>query len=193
MTERSSLGADYFDGIFAEDDDPWDLASSAYEAGKFAETLRALDDGRYARGLEVGCAHGVLTAKLAPLCDELLAIDISAEAIARARGRVGDVKSVALRCMAFPQEAPSDRFDLVLLSEVVYYWGSDDLARAGLWLQRHVVSGGRVLLVHYTGETDYPQTGDGAVEQLAQILAGWFDVRAAVRHDRYRLDLWTRR
>lgn len=87
---RSSLDAQYFDDIFGSDDDPWDLASSAYEAAKFAHTHDVLPDRRYARALEIGCAHGVLTGYLAPLCDSLLAVDISAKALAQARARLGD-------------------------------------------------------------------------------------------------------
>ena len=68
MTDRS-LDAHYFEGIFAGDDDPWSLASSAYEAAKFAHTIGVLDDRRYASALEIGCAHGVLTERLAPLCE----------------------------------------------------------------------------------------------------------------------------
>ncbi len=84
---RDSLDARYFDDIFAGDDDPWSLADSAYEAAKFDRTFAALDDRHYARALEVGCAHGVLTRRLALLCDDLLSIDISARAVDLARAR----------------------------------------------------------------------------------------------------------
>ncbi|WP_395395925.1 SAM-dependent methyltransferase (plasmid) [Novosphingobium sp. BL-8A] len=191
---RSSLDAQYFDDIFGSDDDPWDLASSAYEAAKFAHTHDVLADRRYARALEIGCAHGVLTGYLAPLCDSLLAVDISAKALAQARARLGDQPGVRLARMAFPQEAPEAKdFDLVVLSEVTYYWDLADLDRAGKWLRDHVVRGGRIILVHYTAQTDYPQSGDAAVETLWFDMAQKFDVELAERRDTYRLDLWTRR
>jgi SAM-dependent methyltransferase len=188
----SSLDAAYFDAIFAGDDDPWDLASSAYEAEKFTRTHDVLADRRYARALEVGCAHAVLTRRLAVLCDALLAVDISTGALVRARDRVGDCPGVSLQHMAFPREAPGESFDLVVLSEVAYYWSLGDLDRAADWLRDHVAPDGRIILVHFTGETDYPQSGDDAVAALWAQLGDAFDEELAERHERYRLDLWRR-
>lgn len=194
MTSRSSLGAAYFDDIFAENDDPWDLASSDYEAAKFKVTHDALADRRYARALEIGCAHGVLTEMLVGLCDTMLAVDISAKALAKARDRIGDRPGVELARLAFPKEVPEGApFDLVILSEVAYYWGVVDLDRASEWLRANVAPDGRIILIHYTGETDYPHTGDEAVETLWMDLENDFAVEKADRHERYRLDLWRRR
>jgi predicted TPR repeat methyltransferase len=193
MTSGSSLDAAYFEGIFASDDDPWGLASSDYEAAKFEATHDALADRRYARALEIGCAHGVLTANLVGLCDTLLAVDISSKALAKARDRVGDRAGVELAQMAFPKETPEGPpFDLVILSEVAYYWGVVDLDRASEWLRGGVATDGRIILVHYIGETDYPHSGDEAVETLWNDLQGDFVVEKAERHERYRLDLWRR-
>jgi SAM-dependent methyltransferase len=193
MSSRGSLDAAYFDGIFSADDDPWNLATSEYEAAKFEVTHDALSDRRYANALEVGCAHGVLTERLSDLCDSLLAVDISSTALAKARSRVGDQPGVSLAQMAFPKQVPDETgFDLVVLSEVAYYWGVVDLDRAAEWLRQGLVAGGRIILVHYTGETDYPQTGDEAVEVLWNKLEGEFVQLRSERHDRYRLDLWTR-
>lgn len=190
----TSLQAGYFEQIFAHDDDPWSLASSAYEAAKFARTIAALDDRRYATALEIGCAHGVLTQRLAPLCDDLLAIDIAANAIAQARNRCRALPQVRFDRSAFPREAPVvPPLDLVLMSEVVYYWSDADVIAASAWLRTHVAPGGRLLLVHWTRATDYPQTGDGAVTKLHAALGYAIAVEHAERTDSYRLDLWTRR
>ena len=194
MTSRPSLEAAYFDDIFESDNDPWDLATSPYEAAKFQVTHDVLADQRYAHALEVGCAHGILTEKLAGLCDRLLAIDISSKALAKARSRVGARPGVSLEWMAFPRETPEGPpFDLVILSEVAYYWGVVDLDRASEWLRDGVAPGGRVILVHYTGETDYPQGGDEAVDTLWAVLETTFEQMRHDRHDGYRLDLWRRR
>lgn len=193
MSGARSLGADYFEGIFAADADPWDLATSEYERRKFDRTIEALADRRYASGLEIGCAHGVLTSRLHPLCDQLLAIDISQTALARAQQRVGPKSGIEWARMGFPAESPAGLFDLCVVSEVAYYWGAADLSRAAHWLADHLVPGGRVVLVHYTGETDYPCTADEAVRALEQGTSGQFLPCLAERHERYRLDLWERR
>lgn len=194
MPADKSLDADYFDGVFAGSDDPWSLASSDYEAAKFARTVQVLENRRYSSALEIGCAHGVLTEKLAPLCNDLLAIDIAAAAIDAARKRCAALPHVHFERIAFPRETPAVApLRLAVLSEVAYYWSDDDLASAGAWLQENVATDGRILLVHFTGETDYPQTGDGATLKLRATLGDIVAVEHAERADRYRLDLWMRR
>lgn len=127
MAERS-LPAAYFEGIFAGDADPWGLASSPYEAAKFDRTIAALSARRAAFALEVGCAGGVLTERLSAVCDRLLAIDVSPTALERARRRLSGRRNVRFEAAAFPRDCPVlDGLDLVVLSEVAYYWSVADL------------------------------------------------------------------
>lgn len=193
MRPETSLDAAYFEGIFAGDDDPWHLASSGYEAAKFDATIAAIADRRYRRAIEVGCAQGILTERLAPLCEDLLAVDISATALARARERCRDLPSVRFARRTVPREVAPGPFDLILLSEVVYYWDNRDLRLAADWLHASALPGGRLLLVHWTGETDYPQSGDDAVAALRAGLGAAIDIKRADRTADYRLDLWRRR
>ena len=193
MAERS-LPAAYFEGIFAGDADPWDLATSPYEAAKFDRTIAALSARRAAFALEVGCAGGVLTERLTAVCDRLLAIDVSPTALERARQRLSGRRNIRFAAAVFPRDCPVlDRLDLVVLSEVAYYWSDADLDLAAQRIADGLVEGGRVLLVHWTGETDYPQTADDAVERLWLGLSDLMQVDLAERHPNYRLDLWSRR
>jgi SAM-dependent methyltransferase len=121
-----------------------------------------------------------------------LAVDVSDTALEAARSRCAALANVELRRMALPAEAPEGFFDLIVLSEVVYYWDDGDIARVGELLRAKLRAGGRVLLVHWTGETDYPQTADAAVERLAQAVGSDFSVAIADRTGDYRLDLWRR-
>jgi SAM-dependent methyltransferase len=188
----ASLPADYFESMFRGTEDPWDLESSAYERGKYAHTVQALRGRAYRQAFEVGCAKGVLTAGLAPHCGALLAIDVSATALKAARARCAPLDQVSFANMVFPQQAPSRAFDLVVLSEVVYYWDDRDIGRAATWIASQVDTGGDILLAHWTGETDYPQGGDEAVEKLHGFLNGRIEVVTAERTAQYRLDLWRR-
>jgi len=189
MRPDHSLDARYFDDVFASTDDPWSLAFSGYEAAKFETSIAAIDDRRYSACLEIGCAHGVFTHRLAQLCDTVTAVDISQRAVDLARVRNAASSNVLVERLAFPADVPAGRFDLIVLSEVVYYWSDDDIARAAEAI-RHVADPGcRLLLVHWTGETDYPQTGDAAVTKLDAAL-GSVIVKRADRHAEFRLDLW---
>jgi len=192
MRPDHSLDARYFDDVFTGDDDPWSLASSPYEAAKFDATIAAIDNRRYRSALEIGCAHGVLTARLAPLCDTLTSIDISLRAVQLARSRCAALPNVTITRCSFPAETPDGAFDLVMLSEVVYYWNDADIERAAAAIRASATPDCRIMLVHWTGDTDYPQTGDAAVTKLRDRLGG-LAVERAERTDAYRLDLWSLR
>ena len=86
-----------FERMYREDEDPWGFGTSAYEAAKYDRTIAALGDRRFHRALELGCSIGVLTARLAERCDELIALDTSATAVERARERVGARRGPACR------------------------------------------------------------------------------------------------
>ena len=159
--EGGSVPAAYFDRLYTQTRDPWQFETSEYEAGKYRNTLAALPLNRYENALEVGCSIGVLTADLAPRCGALLSLDVSDKAIAVARERCALLPQVRFARMQFPQEAPDGRFDLVLLSEVCYYWQHTELAVAASLLAAQQPAGGHLVLVHHTPAVpDYPLTGD---------------------------------
>ena len=188
----STLGARYFEDMFRGTSDPWNLESSPYELAKYDASIAALDGRSYRNAFEVGCAKGVLTSKLAPRCAALLSIDVSETALAAARARIAHCDHVAFEQTAFPARTPTGRFDLVVWSEVAYYWDDADLERAAAWLKSDLDRGGDLLLVHFTGETDYPLTGDEAAELFIARMQG---IAKLVRHDRhhdFRLDVLTR-
>lgn len=193
MRREHSIEPEYFEALYREKSDPWSFASSPYEAAKYDRTLAALPAERLGSLLEVGCANGVLTARLGKRCEALLAVDVSDTALEAARRRCADQPHIRIEKRQLPQEQPQGCFDLVLLSEVLYYWDSEDLARIAAWLVRATGSGGHILLVHWIGETDYPKSGDDAVTTLRDLLGDAVEEQLAERHNRYRLDLWLRR
>jgi len=192
VRHQRSLDPGYFESLYRENPDPWGFERLPYEQAKYDDTLAALEGRRFGRVLEVGCSIGVLTARLAPLADELVAVDVSDTALARARTRCGAFENVRFERLRMPAEAPQGTFDLILLSEVIYYWDSADLAAAAAYLRDAVRPEGWLLMVHFIGETDYPKSGDDAVQELCAHLRGRFVCRTALRRARYRLDLWAR-
>ena len=186
---RASLPASYFDDLYARDADPWSFETSDYERAKYQETIDALDRAPYARGLEVGCSIGVLTQRLAPLCVELVATDVAEAALARARERLRGAVGVRLLNAALPDALPAGPFDLIVLSEVLYYLDQDGIGRAAAACWDRLAAGGEILMVHWLGETpDYPLTGDEAAEGFIQALAGRLTTTLTLRRERYRLD-----
>lgn len=189
---ESSLPAAYFAALYQADADPWRFASSDYERRKYAATLAALPRQAYRRGFEVGCSIGVLTSQLARRCDHLLAVDVADQALAQARARCAGQPGVRLERMEVPSQLPDSSFDLLLLSEVVYYWSVGDLERMAAFAGRAVEPGGDIVLVHWTGGTDYPLTGDEAAQRFIAATAWATRILHQDRTELYRIDVLQR-
>lgn len=189
-TPTGSIAPGYFEALYAAEADPWDYATSDYEAEKYAATLAALPAGRFANALEIGCSIGVLTELLAPRCDALTAVDVAPAALARARARLARLDHVRVQRAVVPDETPEGPFSLVVLSEVGYYLARPDLTALRSRLAAAVVPGGALVLVHYTGETDYPLSA-ADVHDAFLSDAAWRPVCGA-DGERYRLDVATR-
>jgi SAM-dependent methyltransferase len=114
-----------FEAIF-EQDDPWGFESLWYEARKRDLLMAVLPEARYARALEAGCATGMLTERLAARCDALLAVDFAARAVARTRARLAAHAHVEARLARLPADWPAGSFDLIVLSELGYYFAPQD-------------------------------------------------------------------
>ena len=126
---RPTLRPEYFDTLYTADPDPWKFATSPYERGKYTLTLNAMPKPRYRSALEVGCSIGVLTRSLASRCGTVVAIDAAQTPLAEARRRCADLPSVRFEQMFVPEQWPDGDFELILLSEVVYYLSREDVGR----------------------------------------------------------------
>jgi len=191
-TKRDSLAPDYFESLYADDPDPWRFASSAYERNKYETTLAALSGRHFRSAFEVGCSVGILTRQLAQVCQSLLAIDVAERALEQARATCESINNVRFARMHIPREWPDDDFDLIVLSEVLYYFCLDDISRIAQNTIASLVPRGVVLLVHWTGATNYPCQGDQAVECYLAACGQSFSPLFIRREPKYRLDLLIR-
>lgn len=184
-----TLPASYFDERYSANADPWQFETSSYEKAKYEATLDALPRQRYARALEVGCSIGVLTTALARRCDVLVSLDLAERALAQARQRCRDLAHVRFELAQVPGQWPYGAFDLILLSEVVYYLDADDVARLVARVRGCLSQGGTVVLVHWTGQTHYPLTGDEAAERFIEGAKSFLRIEGQSRAAEYRLDV----
>jgi Nodulation protein S (NodS) len=126
-TQRS-----YFDEMYASDSDPWGFETSAYEQRKYSLTLTTLPNSRCQSAFEPGCSIGVLTEMLAGRCDQLLASDVVDVALEKAFHRHRNKPHVTVESLAIPEAWPEAQFDLIVLSEIAYYFSESDLDRVGI-------------------------------------------------------------
>jgi cyclopropane fatty-acyl-phospholipid synthase-like methyltransferase len=190
---RQTLRPEYFDAIYTADPDPWKFAASLYERGKYTLTLNAMPKPRYRSALEVGCSIGVLTRLLASRCDAVVAIDAAQTPLVEARRRCADLPGVRFEQMFVPDEWPDGEFDLILLSEVVYYLSRENVGRLAARVTRSLAKAGAVILVHWMGETNYPLSGDEAAALFIKHVGSSCVVERADRYRQFRLDVLSRR
>ena len=190
MTEAPSERRARFDQLFAENPDPWDIDTSDYERGKRKAVLAALGKRRFARMLEVGCAGGALTERLAELASSIVALDVSTKAIDLAARRLPRCDSVEFVVAEVPDYWPAGQFDAVILSEVLYFLSVGEIRQVSQLAHESVTGNGLCLLINWIGQNDLPVDGDTAVK-LFLDAAPW-QVAKARREEFYRLDLLER-
>jgi len=163
-----TLGPGYFDAMYAAATDPWGLRTRWYEARKYAISTAMLPRRRYRDAFEPGCSVGVLTGMLAPLCDRLLSCDMAPAAVKAAAEHTARFGNVTVEQRAIPGDWPPGRFDLIVLSEFLYYFAGGDLDHVLDLAVAALGPAGSLLAVHWRHPVaDYPRSGDEVHAALA--------------------------
>ncbi len=170
-----TLPPGYFDRMYSASSDPWGFTTRWYEQRKYALSLASLPRRRYRRVFEPGCSIGVLTALLAERADHVDACDIVPAALERTRERMRacaaqDRVNVIRWDLRDPW--PDHRYDLVVVSEVLYYLEADEAEAFMRRVSEHLDEDGHVLVCHWRPVVpEYPLTGDKA-QQIARSTTG---------------------
>lgn len=176
--QAGSLGREFFDDFYRGRADPWGFETRWYEERKRAVLMAALPRPRFRHALELGCSTGVLTADIAARSDRTTGVDVTDAALDAARERLGD--AVELLRLDTPDEWPTGRFDLVVLSEVLYYYDRHDLDRALDRVVGSLTADGVVVACHWRHEVpEYPLGGD----QVHATLRARPELGVLVRHE----------
>ncbi|SEE88695.1 Nodulation protein S (NodS) [Rhodococcus jostii] len=184
----------YFETMYAESADPWGFGERWYEHRKYAITLAALPRPHYRRAFEPGCSIGVLTAQLAARCDRVVATDVVPGALESSRHRLeqdGVADRVELGRASLLDPWPPGTFDLVVLSEVLYYLTPGDLVATLGRAVDALEEGGTLVAVHWQHPVpEYPQTGRAVHEAVA--ATDGLDRAGSYRDKDFHLDVYTR-
>ncbi|WP_066742342.1 class I SAM-dependent methyltransferase [Cupriavidus sp. D384] len=179
-----------FDAIL-EQDDPWGFASLWYEARKRDLLMAALPEPHYAHALEAGCATGLLTERLAARCDALLAVDLAPRAIERTRARVARLAHVEARVARLPDAWPAGRFDLIVLSELGYYFDRAAWLQTVAYAAEALAPAGTIVACHWL--RPFPERRQ-STRHLHAAIARQHGLHRHVRHlePDFLLDAWSR-
>jgi len=185
----------HFEALYAADEDPWDVRAAWYEQRKRALLLASLGKARYRSVFEPGCGNGEMSAELAARCDQLLACDGAASAVAAARRRLhGTADAVRIEQRSLPAQWPdadAERFDLIVISELAYYFDGAVLEDLLTRAQALLDAGGELVMCHYLHDFDDRVTSTATAHALADMLRGM----ARVVHHRdqdFLLEIWQR-
>lgn len=188
----------FWDDIF-RDVDPWNYASP-YEQEKYDRQLDLLPE---APGLvlELACAEGRFTERLAPRVGQLIATDIASKAVERARARCSALGNVEVRQLDLIADPLPEGLDLIVCSEVLYFLkGTDQLAEVAARFAAALKPGGRILAAHaFVLQEDKTRTGFDwpnpfGVETIAQVIGATpgLVLERSLATELYRIDRFMR-
>jgi protein-L-isoaspartate O-methyltransferase len=136
----------------------------------------------------------VLTAALAERCDEVQAIDIAPSAVTAARARCANFPGVTIHCADIAARSPRGPFDLIVFSELGYYFEAARLRRIAESLSAALGGGGEFIAVHWLGASeDHLLHGDRVHAILGDALGQSCSWIQGARHPGFRLDTWRRK
>ena len=193
MTGPDTTSAAFFEAMYAgaTNNDPWQFATSAYEQERYGAVMRALEGRRYRRAFEPGCSVGVLTERLAAICDGVEACDLSATAVAAAQRRCGHLPGVSVRCEGFEGSGRGwQTFDLLVLCEIGYYFTAEAWRGMVETMVREIRPRTVVLGCHWLGSSkDHLQGGEAVQAAMEHTL-----LRRTLRerHEGFLLESWVR-
>jgi chemotaxis methyl-accepting protein methylase len=106
-----------------------------------------------------------------------------------ARERLSGQRHVRVERRTLPEEMPEGQFDLIVASEVLYYFPGEEMLGVLRGFERELAPGGALLAVHWRRETKtYPLQGDQVHELLAQNTR--LQNEETIIEPDYRLDLF---
>jgi glycosyltransferase involved in cell wall biosynthesis/peptidoglycan/xylan/chitin deacetylase (PgdA/CDA1 family) len=177
--------------------DPWTY-DSEYETRKYAQTLSLLEGGPVRKALELGCAEGIFTRRLAPRVGQLVAADISDRALERARERCRAEPNVDFQQIDFFDDAIPGGMDVIVCSEVLYFCGNRwQLKKVAEKIVAALAPRGRLLTAHALLLADDPsRTGFdwdqpfGATTIGEAFQAAGLTLEKSIHTELYRVDLF---
>ena len=199
----------YFDALYSDNTDPWHYQTRWYEKRKRDICLAVLPQAQYNNAIELGCGNGVFSELLGSRCQKLISIDGNNQAIQLAKQRLvgsphivliqGVIPNVLLN-LKFVDDAPTNKlaFDLIVISEILYYLSPDDIDTVITWIKQNLAIGGTLLCCHWRYSIDgFAMTGELVHQRLQQAFNSTnkanqqaFNHQSKVVDTDFLLDIW---
>lgn len=220
VSQYDSYSETYFDALYNDNTDPWQYQTRWYEKRKRDMCLAILPQSQYNNAIELGCGNGVFSELLARRCQALVSIDGNHQAVQLAKERLTELPHVKViqgiipnRLLtlkgtiieAYPLSDGTSTnkipFDLIVISEILYYLLPNDIDTVIAWTQQNLAIGGTLLCCHWryaiggftmTGETVHQRLNDAfnlANNEKHQVA---FNHQSQMVDSDFLLDVWQR-
>ncbi len=186
VSQYDSYSESYFDTLYNDNADPWQYQTRWYEKRKRDMCLAILPQSQYDNAIELGCGNGVLSELLAHRCQALLSIDGNHQAVQLAKERLAELphtkviqgvipdrlltlKNAVIEAYPLLNGTPNMQapFDLIVISEILYYLSPDDIDTVIAWTQQNLAIGGTLLFCHWRYAIDgFAMTGETVHQRL---------------------------
>lgn len=180
-----SADLDHLNDLYAETDDPWRFRTSGYEDAKFRATVAALPRPHYDHALEIGCGNGELARRVSLRCGDYTGLDAIERPLAAARLAVPRGRFVKAY---LPCPLPSGGYDLILLSEILYFLQADDIRWLAATIDLHWPAAD-VVAVTWRGPSGNALEGEAALGHFAAATLRSQD-KPKTADPGYRIDLF---
>ena len=218
--QSSAYSESYFDALYNDNTDPWQYQTRWYEKRKRDICLAILPQSEYNNTIELGCGNGVLSELLAQRCQALVSIDGNQRAVQLAKERLAELSHVKVIQGVVPNRLLNLReaiieasplsndtptiepaFDLIVISEILYYLSPNDIDTVIAWTQQNLAIGGTLLCCHWRYAIDgFAMTGETVHQRLHHAFNFAnnekhhvaFNHQSQVIDDDFLLDIWQR-
>ena len=219
-SQYESYSESYFDTLYRGNTDPWQYQTRWYEKRKRDMCLAVLPQSQYKHGIELGCGNGVLSELLARRCQALVSLDGNHQAVQLAKARLAELSHVKviqgvipvklftlkaglLEAYSLARDTPvmAAPFDLIVISEILYYLSPTDIDIVIAWIQQNLAIGGTLLCCHWRYAIEgFAMTGETVHKRLhhafnlmandKQQIA--FNHQSRILDSDFLLDVWQR-
>jgi SAM-dependent methyltransferase len=190
---RGAVSLAGFEEKFGTDPDPWNTWSAHYEAVKRDALAHMIGPGRYGRALELAAGNGSNTLMVASKALRLTVTEGTSagahlvEKAVRGRARVRVVRH------DLAERLPGHAFDLIVISEVLYYLAPGPFLTLAREVERTLMPGGRLVLLHH-GENfaDRARPADTVHADFIAAIGKVLSLQRDMRTRRWRAGAWGR-
>ena len=124
LLQSSGQSREAWEQLYSDHEDPFgftrDLEQFRFQ--RALDMLRSVSEGAgFGRALEVGCAEGMFTKRLAELCDKVVAVDLSTIALERAKRHCSHLSNVEFAEWDVRRATVNGTFDLIVATGVLEY------------------------------------------------------------------------